>query len=449
MTERLVVIGGDAAGMSAASQARRRRPDMEIVALERGDWTSYSACGIPYLVGGDIDEIGDLVALSPQQLRDGKGIDVRMRHEAVAIDTAAGEVEVLDLEGNSTERLGYDQLMIATGATPRRPDIPGIEGDAVIGVQTLGDAERLLARAEASQCEQVVVVGGGYIGLEMAEAFIQRGARVIVVDSAPEVMRTLDPDMGALVRAAMDRHGIDVRCGVQVNGFEPGMVHLDDDRLPADLVVLGMGVVPNSDLAAAADIPLGADRAIGVDRRMQTAVDGVWSAGDCAETHHLVSKWPIHVALGTVANKGGRVAGINIGGGEATFPGVVGTAITKLCATEVARTGLSEHECHEAGLDIETVRVESSTTAGYWPHAEKMTVKMLAEVGTHRLLGAQIVGGDGSAKRIDTVATALTADMTLTDVIDLDLAYAPPFSPLWDPVQVAARKLERKLGGNG
>ena len=449
MAERLVVIGGDAAGMSAASQARRGDPSLEIVALERGDWTSYSACGIPYLVGGDVDELDDLVAKTPQELRDDKRIDVRMRHEAVAIDRDVSEVEVRDLEHDRTVRVGYDQLMIATGATPVRPDIPGINGENVFGVQTLGDAERLLARAVQSRCEQIVVVGGGYIGLEMAEAFVQRGAEVTVVDAAPEVMRTLDADMGALVRAAMDRHGIDVRCGVTVEGFEPGVVHLGDERLDADLVVLGMGVAPNSGLAEQAGVRLGVRGAVAVDRRQRTDADGIWSAGDCAETFHRVSQRPVHVALGTVANKAGRVAGINLGGGYATFPGVVGTAISKLCATEIARTGLTEEECDRAGIGFESVRIESSTTAGYWPEAASMTVKMLGEPGSRRLLGAQIVGGDGSAKRIDTVATALTAGMTVAEVVDLDLAYAPPFSPVWDPVQAAARRLERLLGGNG
>jgi NADPH-dependent 2,4-dienoyl-CoA reductase/sulfur reductase-like enzyme len=435
--------------MSAASQARRRRPDLEIVALEKGDWTSYSACGIPYLVGGHVAELDDLVARSPQVFRDDQRIDVRLRHEAVAIDTDRAEVEVRDLDHDRTIRLGFDQLMIATGASPSRPDIPGINGESVLGVQTLGDAERLLERARESNCERVVVVGGGYIGLEMAEAFIRWGAQVTLVDAAPEVMRTLDADMGALVRGAMERHDIEVRCGVRVEGFEPGAVQLADDRLPADLVVLGMGVRPNSGLAAAAGIPLGAADAIAVNDRMQTEVDGVWSAGDCAQTFHRVSRRPVYVALGTVANKTGRVAGINLGGGYATFPGVVGTAISKLCATEVARTGLVQTECERAGIEFDAVRITSSTTAGYWPDAERMTVKMLAERGSHRLLGAQIVGEDGSAKRIDTVATALTAGLTLTEVIDLDLAYAPPFSPVWDPVQVAARKLERQMGGNG
>jgi NADPH-dependent 2,4-dienoyl-CoA reductase/sulfur reductase-like enzyme len=419
------------------------------VALEMGDWTSYSACGIPYLVGGEVDSLGDLVARSPQALRDDHRIDVRMRHEAVVIDRDAAEVEVRDLDHDRTVRIGYDQLMIATGASPLRPDIPGINGDSVFGVQTLGDAEHLLERARASKSEQIVVVGGGYIGLEMAEAFVQRGAEVTVVDSAPEVMRTLDPDMGARVRTAMERHGIEVRCGAPVLGFEPGMVHVGDDRLAADLVVLGMGVRPNSALAAAAGIPLGVGDAIAVNDRMQTEVDGVWSAGDCVQSFHRVSRRPIHVALGTVANKAGRVAGINLGGGYATFPGIVGTAITKLCATEVARTGLNQEECERAGIGHEAVKIQSSTAAGYWPHKDLMEVKMLAERGSHRLLGAQIVGGDGSGKRIDTVATALTAGMTLTEVIDLDLSYAPPFSTIWDPVQVAARKLEKQMGGNG
>lgn len=449
MSERLVVIGGDAAGMSAASQARRGRPDLEIVVLERGDWTSYAACGIPYLVGGDLDELDQLVARTPETFRQKQHIDVRMRHEAMAVDLDAAEVEARDRDGDRTVRVGFDQLMIATGATPNRPPIPGIDGESVLGVQTLGDAERLLARAEAACCDRVVVVGGGYIGLEMAEAFIQRGAEVTVIDASPEVMRTLDPDMGALVRAAMERHGIEVRCGATIEGFEPGAVQLADGPVPADLVVLGTGVRPNSGLAADAGIPLGAGGAIEVDVRQRTGVDGVWSAGDCAATFHRVSRRPVFVALGTVANKTGRVAGINLGGGYATFPGVVGTAITKLCATEVARTGLTEHECHRAGLRFEAVRVESHTTAGYWPEADRMTVKMLGEVGSGRVLGTQIVGGDGSAKRIDTVATALTAGMTVTDVVDLDLAYAPPFSPVWDPVQVAARKLSRQLGGNG
>jgi NADPH-dependent 2,4-dienoyl-CoA reductase/sulfur reductase-like enzyme len=285
-----------------------------------------------------------------------------------------------------------------------------------------------------------VVVGGGYIGLEMAEAFVERGARVTVVEAGSQVMRTLDADMAELVGNAMRAKGIDLRVDTPVTGFEDGTVHTADGDLDADLVVLGLGVVPNGELAADAGVELGARGSIKVDPQQRTNVAGVWAAGDCCESYHRVSRRSVHVALGTVANKQGRVAGINVGGGYATFPGVVGTAITKLCSTEIARTGLTEHEASDAGLDAVAVTIESTTRAGYLATAKDVTVKMLAERGTGRLLGAQIVGGEGAAKRIDVVATAITAGMTVHDVVDLDLAYAPPFSPLWDPVQVAARQ---------
>ena len=440
-----MVIGGDAAGMTAASQARRRRPDMEIVALERGSWTSYSACGIPYHVAGLVDELDDLVARTPQQFRDRQRIDVRMRHEATAIDTAAGTVEVRDLERGRTFELGYDQLLIGTGARPLRPDLPGIDLPHVRGVQTLDDAASLLEQARASRCSNVVVVGGGYIGLEMAEAFLTWGAEVTVLDVAPQVMRTLDADMAVHVADAMRRHGIDVRLGVGVTGFEPGAVLTDDGPVAADLVILGLGVTPNSALAADAGIALGSRGAIQVDQRQRTSADGVWAAGDCADTYHRVSNRRIHVALGTVANKSGRVAGINIAGGYATFPGVVGTAITRLCETEIARTGLTEHESTEAGFEHLVALIEAPTIAGYMPGATPMQVKVLAERGTGRLLGAQIVGGPGAAKRIDIAATAITAGMTAFDLIDLDLAYAPPFSMVWDPVAIAARQVASKV----
>lgn len=440
MGERLVVIGGDAGGMAAASQARRLRGDLDIVALEKGNWTSYSACGIPYLVGGEIEALDDLVARTPQEFRDRFRIDVRLRHEAMALDLDAGKVEVRDHDRDRTFTVGFDQLMVGTGARPRRPPIDGIDGPGVHGVQTLDDAAHLLAHAEANTASRVVVVGAGYIGLELAEAFTRRGAQVTIVERDAEVMRTLDPDMGALVSAAIRSHGIEVRCSTSTTGFSEGLVHTEAGDVPADLVVLGLGVVPNAELAAAAGVALGAGGAIAVDRRQHTSVDGVWAAGDCCESTHLVSNRKLYVALGTVANKQSRVAGTNIGGGYATFPGVVGTAITKVCATEVARTGLTEVEAAHDGFAVHAVTIESTTTAGYLPDAKPMTVKVVAERGSGRLLGAQIVGGEGSAKRIDVFATALHAQMTVEQMTHLDLAYAPPFSPLWDPVLIGARK---------
>lgn len=439
MAQRLVVIGGDAAGMTAASQARRLDPTLEIIALEKGAYTSYSACGIPYHVSGDVEPLEALVVRTPQEFRDRQRIDVRIHHEVTGIDLGARRVEVRDHDHGRSLHLTFDHLLVGTGARPLRPDIPGIDLPHVRGVQTLDDGAALLEFAERSACQRVVVVGAGYIGLEMAEAFARWGAEVTILEGGPQVMRTLDPDMAALVQRAIERHEIEVRTNTLVTGIDETIVQTIDGEVPADLVVLGLGVTPNSDLAGDAGVALGERGAIRVDRRQQTNVEGVWAAGDCAESFHLVSRAPIHVALGTVANRQARVAGVNLGGGYATFPGVVGTAITKICSTEIARTGLSEAEAVRHGFGYVVARIESTTRAGYFPGAEPVHVKVLAERGSGRLLGGQIVGGPGAAKRIDTLATALTAGFTVEQVVDLDLSYAPPFSPLWDPVQVACR----------
>ncbi len=442
VADRLVVIGGDAAGMSAAMQARRRLPYLEIVALEQGEWTSYSACGIPYLVAGDVASLDDLVARSPEEFRDRHRIDVRTRHEAVGIDVAARTVEVRDHARRRTVVLGFDQLHVATGARPIRPDLPGIGLDHVMGVQTLEDAKALLDHARTSRCRSVVVVGGGYIGLEMAEAFIRWGASVSLVEGADQLMRTLDADMAERLLPPLRDLGVDVRLETPVAGFEPGRVLLaDGGSLDADLVVLGLGVTPNAELAGDAGAARGRRGALVVDRQQRTTIEGVYAAGDCCESHHLVSGRPIHVALGTVANKQGRVAGINLAGGYATFPGVVGTAITKVCSQEVGRTGLTEREAAAEGFAAVAATIEATTIAGYLPDTKPMTVKLVAERGTGRLLGGQIVGEERSAKRIDTLAVALHARLRVDDLIDLDLAYAPPFSSTWDPIHVAARQL--------
>lgn len=438
MAERLVVIGGDAGGMAALSQVRRLRPATEIVVLEKGHYTSYSACGIPYVVGGDVKGTSELIARAPERFL-ADGIDLRMRHEVTAIDLDRRAVAVRDLEADSDLCIEFDQLLIGTGGRPIRPPLPGIDNPKVHGVQTLDDADHLLAHA-TERCRRVVVVGGGYIGLEMAEAFVKREADVVLVDSGPQVMHTLDPDMGALVSDALRGTGVDLRLGASVEAFTDGGVVVGGDEIPADLVVLGIGVAPNSELARDAGVVLGARDSIHVDRRQHTSVEGVWAAGDCCESFHLVSRQPVHIALGTVANKQARVAGINIGGGHASFPGVVGTAISKICGTEVARTGLTVAEAIAAGFDHATVTITTTTKAGYFPGAEKMNLRFVVERGSGRLLGAQIVGGAGSAKRIDACAVALTAGMTVTQIVDLDLAYAPPFSGVWDPVLIAARE---------
>lgn len=441
MAARLLVLGGDAAGMSAASQARRLRPDLEVVVLERGGWTSYSACGIPYLVGGEVAGPEDLVARTPEQHR-ANGIDVRLHHEATGIDLDRREVEVRDLAAGGTSTVGFDQLLVATGARPVRPELPGIDGPGIHGVQTLDDGAALLERVRRQPCDRAVVVGGGYIGLEMAEAFVRHGSEVVLVEGGPHPMHTLDPDMAGRLVAPLEALGVQLRLGARVAGFEPGAVHLDDgSSLPADLVVLGLGVQPNAAIAAEAGIEVGAHGALRVDRRQRTSAEGVWAAGDCATSHHLVSGREVHVALGTVANKQGRVAGTNLGGGSATFAGVVGTAITKVCSLDVGRTGLTEREAEAAGFEAESVVVESTTRAGYLGDPPEMAVKLLAERGSGRLLGGQIVGGPGAGKRIDTIAVALHARMRVDEVAALDLAYSPPTGTVWDPVALAARRL--------
>jgi NADPH-dependent 2,4-dienoyl-CoA reductase/sulfur reductase-like enzyme len=455
MVERLVVIGGDAAGMSAASQARRRRKqgDLEIIAFERGHFTSYSACGIPYWIGGVVDGPDALVARDPQTFRDKYAIDVRVRHEVVEIDMDKREVvaRALDDDGKQA-RTGFDQLVYATGAVPVAPRWPGGDARGVFGVQTLDDGAAVRAFVDDEKPARAVVVGAGYIGVEMAEALHNRGIEVTIVERAPQPLSTVDPDMGDLVRAAIEGLGIRVRTGetVRALGVKDGRVaavETGTGTIDADMVVLGLGVRPNTDLAKRAGLPVG-DRTDGVvtDRRMRVVgVDGVWSAGDCVQNTHLITGAPVHVPLGTHANKQGRVAGVNIGGGYATFPGVIGTAVTKVCDLEVARTGLTEREAERAGFAFITASVESTNRAGYFPGARMMTVKLIAERASGRLLGAQIVGRREAAKRIDGLAIALWNGMTVEEMTGLDLGYAPPYAPVWDPILIAARKAADKL----
>ncbi|MDQ2724390.1 MAG: FAD-dependent oxidoreductase [Actinomycetota bacterium] len=444
MGQRLVVVGGDGAGMAAASVARRRNPDMEIVALEKGPWTSYSACGIPYLIGGEVGHLEDLISRPPEKFREVR-IDVRTGHEATGIDLDARTVEAYNMAHDRTYRLGFDLLHLATGAVPRRPPIPGLDAAHVHGVQTLADARDLLADAADRRPEHVVVVGSGYIGLELAESFLQRGASVTVVEQGPEVLPALDPEMGTLVSRAMRSMGINLRLGEVLEEVEDSAVRTSAGTIPADLVVLGMGVSPNSELAMKAGLTVGLRDAIVVDRQQRTSAEGVYAAGDCCQSINIISGLPAYSALGTVANKQGRVAGINLSSGYATFPGVAGTAVTRICRTEIGRTGLNTKEATAAGFGFVTKTIETTGHAGYMPDADLMTVRMLAEKGTGRLLGVQIVGGPGAAKRVDVVAASLAAGFSVEDLMMLDLGYAPPFSSTWDPVQVAARALIAEL----
>ncbi|MEU0917301.1 FAD-dependent oxidoreductase [Streptomyces cyaneofuscatus] len=455
--ERLVVIGGDAAGMSAASQARRLKgPDeLEIIAFERSTFTSYSACGIPYWVSGDVAGPDDLIARTPEEHRE-RDIDLRMRTEVTEVDVAGQRVRAVDRESGDTYWTGFDKLVIATGARPVRPELPGIDAPGVHGVQTLGDGQALLDSLDHATGRRAVVVGAGYIGVEMAEAMLKRGFEVTVLNRGEQPMATLDPDMGKLVHDAMDGLGITTVNGASVTKILTGPdgrvseVATEERTYPADVVVLGIGVEPEAELAREAGLTVGPHGGILTDLAMRAVGhENIWAGGDCVEVLDLVAGRSRHIALGTHANKHGQVIGSNVGGGYGTFPGVVGTAVSKVCDLEIARTGLREKDAQAVGLRYVTATIESTQRAGYYPGAKPMTVKMIAELRTGRLLGVQIVGREGAAKRVDVAAVALTAGMTVEQMTALDLGYAPPFSPVWDPILVAARKTVAAVRGAG
>ena len=455
MARRLVVIGGDAAGMSAAAEARRRSDpaELDIVVFEKGDYTSYAACGLPYFVGGLVPDVDDLIARTPEQHR-ANGIDVRTGHEVLEVDLDARRVSGrrrTDSGDGATFSEPFDELLFATGAQPVRPDLPGAGATGIHGVQTVTDGIALRDHVRASGTKRAVVVGGGYIGLEMAEAMRRLGIAVTLVERSPQLMGTLDPDMAALVADALGGIGVDVRLDTSVVGFDTDdrgavrAVVTKDDTYPADVVVLGLGVRPGSALAKDAGVRVGPTGGIATDRRMATSADGVWAAGDCVETFHRVSRKPVAIALGTHANKQGKVVGVNVTGGYAAFPGVIGTAVTMVCDLQVARTGLSAREATAAGFEFVEARIEGTSRAAYYPDNETLHVKVLADARSGQMIGAQIVGREGAAKRIDVLAAAIWAGMTADEFSMLDLGYAPPYSPLWDPTLIAARKAHRKL----
>jgi NADPH-dependent 2,4-dienoyl-CoA reductase/sulfur reductase-like enzyme len=454
---RLVVIGGDAAGMTAASHVNRTAADVEVVVIERGPHTSYSMCGIPYYVGGLIEAAGDLVVRTPAEHAEA-GITVHTGTEAVAIDAEARTVRVRELEGGAERDEPYDALLYAAGAHPVTPPVPGAERYARV-VHTLDEGERLRAELDASgDVSSVAVVGAGYIGMELAEAFIERGLTARLVDQNDHVMGSLDADMARIVEDALERFGVDLRLGeslVEIRGDDRRCRQLVTNKgaYDADTVVIAVGARPNVAVARTGGCAVGESGALRVGGRLRTTVAGIWAAGDCVEGTHLVSGKPSNIQLGTHANKQGKIAGIDIvavltgdDGGDAVFPGYVGTAVTKVCEWEVGRTGLNESEATEAGIDHAVTRFEATAKAGYMPDAGEVVVKMLAEAGSGRVLGAQLVGTHHVAKRIDVAATWCQLGVAVQDAQLLDLSYAPPFGGVWDILAVAARKLTRELG---
>lgn len=448
---RVLVIGGVAAGMSAASQVKRRRPDWEVVALEKGPYVSYGACGMPYNIQDPDRSIEDLVVISPERFRDERGIDVRTGHEAQRIDAARKRVRVRDLGAGQTYELTYDRLVIATGASAVRLPLPGADQDGVFVLRELTDGAAVKEAIAARQARHVAIVGGGYIGLEMCDILRRRGIGVTLLERLDQLAPGIDPTLAGQVRAEVERHGAEVWTGVSVEGFEQvtnGLrVRTDRGDLEADLVVVAVGARPNVALARDAGVQIGPTGAIAVDERMRTNLPDVFAAGDCAEAFHRISGRPAWVPLGTTANKQGKIAGANAAGGDERFRGIVGTAAFQVLDLQVGRTGLALDEARARGFDAFRSESTQRTRGHRFPGSGPATTVLTLERGTGRLLGAQQVAPEGVQGRINVYATALLAGMDLDDLSSLDLAYAPPLAPVYDPILISAtvgrKELER------
>jgi NADPH-dependent 2,4-dienoyl-CoA reductase/sulfur reductase-like enzyme len=429
----LVVVGGGAAGMSAASAARRIDPDLPIVVLEATGHTAYGLCGLPYVLSGVVGAATDLISYPPTFFRERRRLDLRLGALATEIDL--GRREVVYRQDGRTERLGFAGLVVAAGGRATVPPIPGLDGRTVFTVRTLEDTVALRELLDAGKVATAVVVGAGYIGLEIAEALHARGVRVTVVERLPRVLATFDEPVAALVERHVREH-VDLRLST------------DADRALADVdpdvVVVCAGVRPAGGIAAAAGARTGPGGALTVDDHMRTSLAGVWAAGDCIAPQHRVLGRPAYVPLGPAANRTGRVAGTVAAGGEAAFAGVVGTAVVKVFDLEVARTGLTVAEAEAEGLAATATDVVHKSRAKYYPGSVPLHVRLVHGDGG-RLLGAQLVGREGAAKRIDVIATALYAGLSVDDLAALDLSYAPPYSPVYDPLLVAAQAAQRSI----
>lgn len=445
--ERLVVIGGNAAGLSAASRARRVNPRMEVVVLEKGDYVSYGTCGLAYLVSGVVERPEDLLVYSPEFLRSQRGIEVRTRHEAVEIVPGQKQVEVR--HGQETQALKYDKLVIAAGGAPAE-SLPGADGRGIFTCNDMAGALALRAFLAERRPQRGVVIGGGYIGLEVAEALRRRNLEVTVLERSATLLEDIEPEIGQWVGERLAQHGVRVELNTTVKALESGssgvgVLFSDRPALHTEVAVLAAGLQPRAELAARAGVELGPTGAIRTDNRQQTNLPSIYAAGDCVEALHLVTGAPAYVPLGTTANKQGRVAGENAAGGNATFPGVVGTLVTKVFELEVGKTGLSEASARAAGFAPLGATVETRSQAKYLG-GQPLRAKLVVDRESGRLLGGQLAGEEGAARRVDVLAAALTARMSLADFLHLDLGYAPPFGPVYDPLLVAAWEALKKLG---
>ena len=450
MSERLVIIGGVAAGAKAAAKARRMRPDLEIVLYQDETEVSYSACGQPYVLSGVIENRDKIIIRRPREFA-GDNIRVLTRHRVEAIDVASRRVRITDLSGNNESTTDYDRLILATGARPIIPDVAGIELEGVLTLRSISDLDRFRSTIDVLKPRKAAIIGAGYIGLELAETFHELNVKTTIIEKFDRILPKFDEEMARLVGAHLLENNVELITGQGLagitgkNGRVASVTTESGLERDADLVVIAIGVRPNTDLAKGGGIAIGETGAIAVDRKMQTQSPGIYAAGDCCETIDRVTGKTTWLPLGDIANLQGRVAGENAAGGNASFPGVLGTAIFKTFDFNVACTGLSEAAARKAGYDAVSVNVNRSDRARYYPGGSSLAIKLVADRQGGRLLGAQVVGPGKADKMIDIAATALLGRLTCEDLENADLAYAPPFSPVLSPMITAAGALNSKV----
>lgn len=451
---KLVIVGGVAGGMSAATRARRLNENAEIIVLEKGKHVSFANCGLPYYIGGTIRQRDELLVVTPKRLRERFDLDVRPRNEVTRIDREKRQVTVRDLIEERTYTEHYDRLILAPGASPFRPPIPGIGDSEVYTLRNLEDMDRIHAAAETAERERrALIIGGGFIGLEMAENLVERGFRVAIAEMLPQVMTGLDPEMASLVQRELERQGVGLFLGnavqrIERHGDELHVTLQDGTTLGCDFAVLAAGIRPNTELAREAGLEIGETGGIRVDEHLRTSDPSIYAVGDAIETTDYVTGRPILLPLAGPANRQGRTAADNACGRDSVFRGVQGTAIVKVFQTAAANTGANEKTLNDLGWAFEKVYIHPNSHAGYYPGAAEMTFKLLFSTEDGRVLGAQIVGSHGVDKRIDVVATAIQAHMSVFDLEEAELAYAPPFGSAKDPVNMAAFVAANYLRGD-
>lgn len=443
----VVVIGGVAAGMSAASKLKREVRDAHITVFERGTDVSYGACGLPYFVSGE-NQDPNLMRIRTAEQFCRQGIDVRLRHDVVAVDPADRTVGVRNLTTGEQFTVGYDRLVIATGASPIVPGVPGTDLNNVFTLKTIPDGEAIQQALSDPRIQDVVIVGSGFIGLEMAEACVRLGKQVRIVEMAGRVLPVYEPEIAALMAEELVRHGASVHTGERLTAMKgDGKVEAvvtDKAEYKADLVLLSVGVAPNTAfLREVPGLQFLRNGALIVNRRMETGVEGIFAGGDCATVEHRILQKPVYIPLGTNANKQGRIIGENLAGAAREFDGALGTSVLRVLDVEAGKTGLSEQEAGQAGIPVRTAVVDVNDHAPYYPDPTPIRIKVVTHAESGRVLGACLAGRRGAALRTDVFAVIISAGMTAEEAGQLDLGYAPPFAQVWDAVHVAVNAVAR------